>query len=396
MRLTARPNWLSRKKAIAISVVLIATGAACGSSSSSKSLSSSTTAKLDRAIPQALRQEGIPGAVVGVWSPRGNYVRAFGVADTATGAPMQRNFYWPIGSITKTFTVTAVLQLVDRGKVSLDDPISKYRADVPNGDQITIRQLARMQSGLYNYVDDPSFMEATLSANPTNPYREWSPDELLQIGLSHPPNFPPGTNWEYNNTNTVLLGFVVEKVTGQPLASYLQQNVLKPLHLDHTAFPSPYQLPDPHAQGYYATTGQGPPVNTTGWSLSWGWAAGVMTSTLNDMHTWAPALGKGTLLKPSTQAQRLQTVPTAPGGSLYGLAIQNYSPGWLGHGGEFPGGNPIELYLPSQQTTLVIFPNIYPGSKDPDRQPAVVLANLVTKIISAGHVFAPGLPALEG
>jgi D-alanyl-D-alanine carboxypeptidase len=117
MRLSARASWLSRQKTVAILSVLIATGAACGSSSSSESLSSSTTAQLDQAIPQAMRQEGIPGAIVGVWSPSGNYVRAFGVADT--GSPMQQNFYQSIGSITKTFTVTAVLQLVDQGKVSL-------------------------------------------------------------------------------------------------------------------------------------------------------------------------------------------------------------------------------------------------------------------------------------
>ena len=143
MGLTARANWLSRQKTIAISLFLIAAGAACGSSSTSKSLSSSTTAQLDQAISQAIRQEGIPGAIVGVWSPSGNYVRAFGLADTATNSPMQQNFYQSIGSITKTFTVTAVLQLVDQGKVSLDDPISKYRAGVPNGDHITIRELGQ-------------------------------------------------------------------------------------------------------------------------------------------------------------------------------------------------------------------------------------------------------------
>ena len=389
MRLTARANWLSRQKAIAISLVLIATCAACGSSSSSKSLSSSTTAQLDKAIPQAMRQEGIPGAIVGVWSRSGNYVRAFGLADTATGSPMQQNFYQSIGSITKTFTVTAVLQLVDQGKVSLNDPISKYQGGVPNGDHITIRELARMQSGLFNYLNDPSFLES-LEANP---YQEWSPDQLLQIAIRHPPNFPPGTDFEYSNTNTVLLGLVVEKVTGQPLASYVQQRVLKPLHLDHTAFPSGNQLPDPHAQGYAELGGQGPPSNVTGWNLSWAGAAGAMYSNLNDMHLWAPALAMGTLLKPSTQAQRLQTVPFKghPGVS-YGLGIEDIS-GWLGHGGELFGSNPLELYLPAQQASLVIFTNIYP-TKDPARLPNTVLGNLVTKAISPGNVIplssAPG------
>jgi D-alanyl-D-alanine carboxypeptidase len=385
MRLTARANWLSRQKAIAISLVLIGTGAACGSSSSSKSLSSSTTAQLDQAIPQAMRQEGIPGAIVAVWSRSGNYVRAFGVADTATGSPMQKSFSHSIGSITKTFTVTAVLQLVDQGKVSLNDPISKYQAGVPNGDHITIRELARMQSGLFNYFDDQSFKEPLFA----NPYQGWSPDQLLQIAFSHPPNFPPGTDFEYNNTNLVLLGLVVEKVTGQPLASYVEQRVLKPLHLDQTAFPSGNQLPDPHAQGYVDSgilDSQGPPLNVTGWNLSWAGAAGAMYSNLNDMHTWAPALAMGTFLKPSTQAQRLQTVPFKgyPGVS-YGLGIEDIS-GWLGHIGDLFGYNSLELYLPSQQASLVIFANIYP-SKNLANVPVVALGNVVTKTISPGNVI---------
>ena len=180
---------------------------------------------------------------------KGNYVRAFGASNTATGPPMQQTFYQSIGSITKTFTVTAVLQLVDQGKVSLTDPISKYVAGVPDGDHITIRELARMQSGLFNYFDDQRFLESLFA----NPYQEWSPDQLLQIAFRHPPNFAPGTDFEYNNTNLVLLGLVVEKVAGQPLASYVQQRVLKPLHLDHTAFPGGNRLPDPHTQGYTHT-----------------------------------------------------------------------------------------------------------------------------------------------
>ena len=154
---------------------------------------------------------------------KGNYVRAFGASNTATGPPMQQTFYQSIGSITKTFTVTAVLQLVDQGKVSLTDPISKYVAGVPDGDHITIRELARMQSGLFNYFDDQRFLESLFA----NPYQEWSPDQLLQIAFRHPPNFAPGTDFQYNNTNPVLLGLVVEKVAGQPLASYVQQRVLE-------------------------------------------------------------------------------------------------------------------------------------------------------------------------
>jgi D-alanyl-D-alanine carboxypeptidase len=386
---SARRIWGGPRAAIATALVIVlAGGAACGSSTSStssgspsKTLSSSTTSQLDKAVPQAMSQEGVPGAIVGYWSPNGNYVKTFGVADTATRSPMQQNFYQRIGSITKTFTVTAVLQLVDQGKLSLDDPISKYRAGVPNGDQITIRQLAAMQSGLYNYTNDEAGFQATLMSNP---FKQWTPDEVLAIAFSKPPDFPPGKGFAYCNTNTVLLGLVVEKVTGQPLNSYLQQNVLKPLNMNHSALPVGNEFPNPHAQGY--KKGQ----NATDWNPSWAGAAGAMYSNLDDMRTWAPALAKGTLVKPSTQAQRLQAVPfkEGPPGSIYGLGIINMS-GWIGHGGNLPGYNSIEAYLPSQQATLVIFTNTDTGNH-PMLSPNLVLGNVVTKIVSPTNVIAQG------
>ena len=113
---------------------------------------SGTTAQLNSAIDTALRETGVPGAIVGVWGPQRSYEKAFGVADKATGAPMRTDFYSRIGSETKTFTVTGVLQLVDDGAVGLDDPVATYVPGVPEGDRITLRQLARMQSGLFNYT----------------------------------------------------------------------------------------------------------------------------------------------------------------------------------------------------------------------------------------------------
>ncbi|HYJ57506.1 MAG TPA: serine hydrolase domain-containing protein, partial [Mycobacterium sp.] len=107
--------------------------------------------RLDATIKQAMTAAKIPGVIIGVWGPDGDYIRAFGVADKATGAPMKTDFYHRIGSVTKTFTVTGVLQLADEGKLGLDDPIAKFVDGVPQGDKITLRQLARMQSGLANF-----------------------------------------------------------------------------------------------------------------------------------------------------------------------------------------------------------------------------------------------------
>ena len=381
----------SRRSTIAVSLVAMVATAAGGSVTAAASppttFGAPTTTQLDQAISQAMRQEGIPGAIVGVWTPHGNYVRAFGISDTVTRAPMEESSYQRIGSITKTFTVTAVLQLVDQGKVRLDDPISKYVAGVPDGDDITIRELARMQSGLFDYVNDDAF--STLWV--THPYREWTSDELLQYTFRHPLLFRPGTSFAYTNANTVLLGLVVEKVTGQPLASYIQDHVVEPLHLDHTAFPSGNQFPSPHAQGYayVELPNQGQPEKkiVTDWNPSWGWAPGAMYSDLNDMHVWAQALATGVLLSPPTQAQRLQTVPFkgAPGAS-YGLGIEGFD-GWWGHYGNMLGYNSLEAYLPSQRATLVIFANIWPSKHHPKSSAAAALSNEVTKIISPSNVI---------
>jgi len=119
--------------------------------------------RLDAAINQAMTAAGVPGAIVGVWGPDGDYIRAFGVADKTTRAPMKTDFYSRIGSVTKTFTVTAVLQLADQGKLGLDDSIAEFIDGVPLGDRITLRQLARMQSGLFNYSESPEFQQAVFA-----------------------------------------------------------------------------------------------------------------------------------------------------------------------------------------------------------------------------------------
>ena len=162
-------------------------------------LDGKTVRRLDVAINQAMRTASVPGAIVGVWGQQGQYVWAAGIADNSR-----------IGSVTKTFTVTGVLQLVDEGKLGLDDPIAKYVDGVPSGDQITLRQLADMQSGLCNYTATDTFRDALFA----DPHRTFSPRELLGYAFARSAVFPPGQGFDYSNTNTVLLGLVVEKVSG--------------------------------------------------------------------------------------------------------------------------------------------------------------------------------------
>jgi D-alanyl-D-alanine carboxypeptidase len=349
---------------------------------------------LTAAIERVMRRASIPGALVGVWQ-RGStpYVRAFGVRNRATGRRMGTNLYMRIGSETKTFVGTALLQLVDQGKVKLDSPISSYLAGVPHGTAITIRQLADMRSGLLNYTNNLAFVRAWFGA----PRRAWTPQQLLAYSFSRPVLFPPGTRYDYSNTNTVLLGLVVEKVSREPLPVYIKRHILQPEHLTNTSFPTGTAFPAPHARGYTNNTvrcldsgGRACRriVDATNFSPSWGWAAAAMISTLGDLERWARDVATGRLLTPASQRQRLHFNATGVRHVGYGLALSN-SNGWLGHTGGVPGYQSLTIYLPSERATVValINTNINP----PDARTPLVnrLGQAVSRIITPRHVYVP-------
>ncbi|WP_128980009.1 serine hydrolase domain-containing protein [Streptomyces roseicoloratus] len=343
------------------------------------------TARLDKTVEDVRKQAGIPGLVVGVWMPgKGCYVRATGVADKTTGRPMFTDTYVRIGSETKTFTVTALLELVDDGKVKLDDPIDRYVRGVPNGDRITLRHLAEMRSGLFPYTSDPDFIHDLLS----EPKRAFTPWEVLSYGYRHANTFEPGATFEYCNSNLVLLGLVVEKVTGRRLADVLHDRVVRPAGLRHSFLPKGAEFPEPHAHGYTDQTLTGAVADATDWNPSWAWAAGGMISTLEDLRRWAPVLAEGKLLSPATQAQRLKTLPTGFPGTSYGLGILETN-GWIGHNGSLPGYETVTVHLPAQKATLVLILNT--DSLVDGQEPSTLVARAVTSVVSPENVYAGGI-----
>ena len=342
-------------------------------------------ARLDKAIEDVRKQAGIPGVVVGLWMPgKGSYVRATGVADTVTREPMSADSYIRIGSETKTFTVTALLELVDDGRIKLDDPIARYIPHVRNGHRITLRHLAEMRSGLFPYTSDAGFIHDLLS----DPQRSYTPEELLAYGMKHKNTFKPGAQFEYSNTNLILLGLVVEKVSGQPLQEFIRNRVLRPSHLFHTLFPEGPEFPEPHSRGYTDQTLSGKVEDATDWNPSWAWAAGAMISNLRDLRHWAEVVATGKLLSPETQAQRLKTLPTGFPGTTYGLGILKTG-GWIGHNGSLPGYETVTVYLPSQKATLVLMLNTDVRRVD-NQEPSTLLARAVTRIVTPTHVYDGG------
>ena len=315
-------------------------------------LPDSLATKLDKAAASSFKAAAAPGAIVGVSTPQGTWTHVYGVADPATGAPMTSDMHMRIGSVTKTFTGTLILQLAQDGKLSLSDTIDKYVTGIPNGNRITLAMLANMTSGVASYYTKP-FLQRYFG----DPSTVFTPDELVGYGVAASPVFSPGARFDYSNTNTILLGKVIEKVTGEPLGQALQRRILTPLGLSSTSFPgtSP-AIPAPHPQGFTLQGSGTPqhPANATDWNPSFGWAAGGMISTLQDMLTYDRALGTGRgMLSPESQKTRLDSIPGPAG---YGLAIGCID-GWVGHTGELPGFNSSVFYDTTSDTSVVVLVN---------------------------------------
>lgn len=310
---------------------------------------------IDSALDKAFADSGAPGVAVGIWIPgEGNYVAIRGVDDVATRRPMRADDYFRIGSITKTFTVTVLLQLADEKKLGLDDPVAKYAMFVPNGANITLRMLANMTSGLFNYTEDDAWVTAAFS----DFQRTWTPRELVDVGLAHPPYFAPGKGFHYSNTNTVLLGMIIEQVTKKPIAQLFGEKIIIPLRLAHTMWPTTSALPPPYAHGITEQTLDHKVADATNRNPSWAFTAGQLVSTLGDLRVWVESYATGSLISPQRQQERLTYVTLPPNTATrkYGLGIGNDN-GWLGHSGELPGYNTGAYYLPDKRAVVVVMVN---------------------------------------
>jgi D-alanyl-D-alanine carboxypeptidase len=355
-------------------------------------------AKLDAAARTGLHAAATPGAIVGVRTPRGTWTKAYGLADPAEHGRMRVGMHTRVGSITKTFTGTLVLQLAQEGRLSLDDPISKYVPGVPNGHRVTLRLLADMTSGVASYTADTAFTDRYFA----HPRATFDDDELIAIGLADSPIFAPGAMFYYSNTNSLLLGEVIEKVTGEPLAKAYRRMIFRPLGLSDTSWPGTRTaLPRTYAQGFTLqgdTATPDNPSNATHWNPSWGGAAGEIISNMPDLLTYGRAMGTGQgLLRPATQVERLRSFPGSAG---YGLAVGCVD-GWVGHTGELPGYNTTLFYDTTTDTTVAVQTNSDIASGDCPQSPTLnddprtlVCSAPATRIFVAlsaalGHTFTP-------
>ena len=410
-------------RALGVAIALVAALSGCGTPAPDASPSASTAGggltvvedgaggdlgeALGAAAARAFGEVSAPGAVMALRTPDGTWTATIGHQDWDETVPMAADVNQRVGSVTKTFTITALLQLAERGDLSLDDPIEDYVPGMPNGDA-TLYDLAAMRSGIPSYTFDESFQE-TLFGDPDH---VWTPQQLVDLVKGEEPMYPPGAQTFYSNTNTVLLGMVIEQVAEQPIQDVMREQITEPLGLSATFFPTDASFPEPHAQGY---TTQGTddklPVEATDWNPSWGWSAGAMISDIDDLLTWGETLatGKG-ILSEEWQTTRLESfdfdVPvylspdeTAPQSAAraYGLGL-GLALGWYGHTGELPGYNTVVQHHAASGTTLVVMVDsdiksgecpddapTTPGGRTtgPCEDPAVHIANALAD--AAGH-----------
>jgi len=305
---------------------------------------------------------GAQGAMIYVYNPSNNfeYVRAFGTSDitTARFLPLKTTDLFRIGTITNTFTATVILQLAQDGALSLEDSLGKFFPGVPNAVNITIREMLNMTSGLYDFMDSDS-IHRILSEHPL---RVLTPVQLVNFGTAYPPYFQPGGGVHYSSTNSVLLGMIIEQVTGSSLSEAYRNHILEPLSLSNTTFPINQFMPfyAPYSHGYeYADSVHTLYDVTERYDPSWSWASANLVSSLPELQTWLPALVKGTLLSPDMQQGRMFMVDweNVHGIPLqYGLGIMGAS-GYFGHIGENKGYHSICMYSPSSGNIIIVMVN---------------------------------------
>lgn len=337
--------------------------AGCSSSESTSSVAPGSTALEQAGFQQILddarEKYNFPGAQLGVWTEDGEWFGVTGTSAQNGSEPPSREDHTRIGSLTKPFTVAVLLRLVDQGKVSLDDLIEDYIPGMPNGKTATLRDLASMTSGIPSYTFNEEFT-SELAADPDAVFQ---PEQLIDYIKDDKPSFPAGTQVEYSNTNTVLLGLVIEEVTGQPFAEVLQTELLDPLGLPETSFPTDSPaIPEPYWEGITEQMDpEGEVKNATNFNPSWGFTAGAMISTLDDLHRWSVALGTGEgWISPELQEQRIvsmdSTVPPNSPERSYALGFGT-TKGWMGHVGTLPGYNTSMQYDPKTKTSMIIMVN---------------------------------------
>jgi D-alanyl-D-alanine carboxypeptidase len=320
---------------------------------------------LHQLVDRWRQRAGVPAVTMAVDAPgRPPVIIAAGTAERGGGAALTVNAPFRVASITKLFVATVVLQLVQEGRIGLDDALARHVTGYPGADGITVRQLLSHTSGVPDYGLADGFGRQLLADRE----RRWRTDEVLALVAGARPDFPPGTDYRYSNTGYVLLGQVIDAVTGSTWATEIRRRIIEPLHLRHTFIAGAEPVPGGVLPGYFdadndgdqenvETGGPWPSLETTEGP------AGAIISTAPDLAAFGDALFHGRLLRPESLRRMVADGPHHPRNSNYGLGVEISRPDYRtvmwGHGGALPGFRSGLWYAPQHDVTVVVLTNDY-------------------------------------
>ncbi|WP_441247931.1 serine hydrolase domain-containing protein [Kitasatospora sp. McL0602] len=325
----------------------------------------------------------------------GREVITTALGESMTGVPAEPAMHFRNGNIAIAYMGTALLRLVDEGVVGLDDPVSRWLPDLPNGlgDRITLRMLGASTTGLIDYVKSPAFGPSIYA----DPFRQWTADELLAISLGADLLYEPGTNWSYSHANFVLLGAALEKITGKPLDALLQQKVMGPLGLSETRNSFTPDIPTPVLHAF--TAERGTYEESSFWNPSWSTAPGaVQTTDICDLATSAVGIGSGELLSPSAYQEMLNPGTVGLGtptktcpeticiaqteATHYGMGLLVLN-GWISQHPLFFGYTAAQAYLPCEHLAIAV--STTKGPNTPDGHTAQTITQRIAAALTPDH-----------
>lgn len=343
---------------------------------------------------QSQREFGLNSVILRV-SSGDREVLTTALGESMTGVPAEPSMHLRTGSMGIVYMGTVLLQLVEQGKASLDDPVSRWLPDVPHGSEITLRMLAGSTSGLRDYVTDPDFLAELEAA----PFRKWTPAEVIGIATAHPLLYEPGTNWSYSHANFQILGAALEKISGLPLDRLLRERVMEPLGLSRTGNQYTPQIPEPVLHAF--TSERGTYEESTFWNPSWTTAPGaVLVQDICDLDRSARAIGSGELV--SAKSLRTQINPGTVGlgratsscpasvcltntaAHHFGLGVLVVN-GWILTNPSFSGYAAIAAYLPARKLSISV--SVTMGPKSPAGNSAQTIAERISAALAPGHVL---------
>lgn len=379
--------------------------------STSTSVDPTAAAAITKLIETSMAEDGLQAVIVQVRRDGQPIIRqAFG--ESMTGVPATPEMHFRNGAVAISYMANLMLQYVDSGQANLNDLISKWVPDVPHADKITLRQLAQMTSGYQDYVQD----EGVRNEIESNPFGFMTTERQLQAGAAKPLSYEPGTNWSYAHTNYVVLGLILEKIGGQPLATLIQDKVLKPLRLNSTLGSDTAEIPQPQLHAFDAerkTTLKIPPSvsfieESSFWSPSWTLAHGAIeTSTIDDMSATAEAIGTGKLLSENSFKEMTSTSLRGFGHSqpgcptcvqqteayTYGIGLP-ITGDWFMQNPSLAGYAGVEAYLPQEKVSIAIEVTLNVKGFSPEGgapNNAQALFREIGAIVSPAH--SPPVPA---